>query len=241
MMIFSNRNLTIIRWNKKRAFTMIELVIISIMIATWLIWIVVTINYGIDFAERTKTNVVAINLAREWVEAVYNIRDSNRQRRWIKKEQCWLKLDPLSDEWNSGCENDAWIESWENYVILTKTAWSTKYNYLLEGSNSALYINDRIDNNDRRFIMCKDANEQWYNCPSSADPYTKEWWFFRSIRWIWLYNKESWSALNCSNWSDIVSCWTSTSKEFRFCSTVQYQAWWIWQVELCGILTNFLN
>jgi len=243
MMIFSNRNLTIIERNKKTAFTMVELVIVSIMIATWLIWIVVSINAGIGFAERTKTNIIAVNMAREWIEWVYNIRDTNRQRWWIKKEQCWLKIDPLTDEWpaNSGCWDDGWVGNDKNYVLLSKDTSPNKYLYLRYMGNTPLNINNRIDINDNLFAMCQNA-WQWYNCNGVGSPDTKEWRFFRAIRWIWLYSKEDWNSLNCNNWGGPdIECRDSSAKEYRFCSTVQYMAGWIWQVELCWVITNFLK
>jgi hypothetical protein len=42
----------------------------------------------------------------------------------------------------------------------------------------------------------------------------------------------------CSKWTDI-NCGTSTAKEYRFCSKVAYIGQGEWEVELCGLLTNF--
>ncbi|MBU0625911.1 hypothetical protein KKG31_04400 [Patescibacteria group bacterium] len=54
---------------------------------------------------------------------MYQIRDSNRNRRAGKKEECWLKIDPLNDEGDNGnCDNDTWMES--GYYILTTTITS---------------------------------------------------------------------------------------------------------------------
>ncbi|MBU1758670.1 hypothetical protein KKG31_06090 [Patescibacteria group bacterium] len=53
---------------------------------------------------------------------MYQIRDSNRNRRAGKKEECWLKIDPLNDEDTEGCGDDPRMGS--GYYILTTTSTS---------------------------------------------------------------------------------------------------------------------
>jgi hypothetical protein len=38
---------------------------------------------------------MALNLAKEGVEIVYNIRNTNRRRWYEQKDACWLNADPL--------------------------------------------------------------------------------------------------------------------------------------------------
>jgi hypothetical protein len=58
---------------------------------------------------QTKANTIAINLTREAIEIIHNIRDTNWQRWPGQKDRCRLKKDPLSNEDNS-CTNDEWIQ-----------------------------------------------------------------------------------------------------------------------------------
>ena len=43
-----------------------------------------------------RQKVTALNLAKEGVEVMYNIRDTNWRRRDSKKDLTWLKNDPLT-------------------------------------------------------------------------------------------------------------------------------------------------
>jgi hypothetical protein len=58
---------------------------------------------------QSKANTIAINLTREAIEIIHNIRDTNWQRRPGQKDDCRLKKDPLSNEDNN-CTNDEWIQ-----------------------------------------------------------------------------------------------------------------------------------
>ena len=63
-----------------------------------------------------KQRTLALNLAKEGIETVYNIRDTNWRRWSATKDKCRLKVTPL-DELNEGCEDDPWITAHTNWVI----------------------------------------------------------------------------------------------------------------------------
>jgi hypothetical protein len=80
---------------------------------------------------------------------------------------------------------------------------------------------------------------QWW----SGSQTTAEWSFYREIRGLWLYQKNTnvpWgNAIICNNGTQNQSCANGEAKEFRFCSKVEYQKKSLWKVELCGVLTNY--
>ena len=63
--------------SKKRGFTLAEVLIVCSIFAVMVIWIIFAINRAFLFMNNTRISVRASNFAREWVEMVYNIRDSN--------------------------------------------------------------------------------------------------------------------------------------------------------------------
>jgi len=82
----------------RAGFTIIEVLLMIIIIGVSLSAIIVSLNNGMTFMQKTREKTIAINLAREGIEAMYQIRDTNRYRRAGQKESCRLKTNPLVDE-----------------------------------------------------------------------------------------------------------------------------------------------
>ena len=102
-----------------------------IIISIGILGILLALSNGFSFLQRSREKIIAINLAREGIEAVYQIRDSNRKRRGGKKETCRLKTDPLSSS-SDTCEDDPWITS--GYYILMQTSTGGQQYFMLSGS-----------------------------------------------------------------------------------------------------------
>lgn len=220
----------------KSGFTILEVLLMIIIIGVSLTAIIISLNNGMSFMQKTREKTIAINLAREWIEAMYQIRDTNRYRRAGQKESCRLKSNPLSG--NANCSNDPRI--WTgNYILMTATTWWQQYFYVKEATGWAeLNLADGMTW-DLQFSLCKWDNGIRSGCSS---PMSSEGKYFRSIRWIGLFNKTIatswWQQITCSNWL-WPDCWNSTAKEYRFCSKVAYIGQGKGEVELCGLLTNF--
>jgi len=228
------------RNQKKYGFTILEVLLMVIVIGVSLSAIIVSLNNGMSFMQKTREKTIAINLAREGIEAMYQIRDTNRYRRAGKKEGCRLKKNPLVDEGGNGdCSND--IRIWTgNYILLTETTWWQQYFYLSWSYTTGLNLSDGIDTGDLQFSLCKWDNGIRSGC---AAPISNEGKYFRAIRWIGLFNKAIatgwWQAISCPTGNDSPQCSDNSAKEYRFCSKVAYIGQWRWEVELCGLLTNF--
>lgn len=88
---------------------MAELLIIVVVISTSLITILMGITKTTSYISEMRQKTIAMNLAKEGIESVYNIRNTNWRRRSASKDACWLKVVPMVDEGNPGCEDDSWM------------------------------------------------------------------------------------------------------------------------------------
>lgn len=198
------------------------------------------INTGVKYVDRSRQEVLAINLAREGIEGVFQIRNTNRLRRWGMKEQCRLKVDPLIDTANDGCQNDERMQA-KNYIMLHKTRGGQEY-FLLSGTHvgdlDLSYYDVGIDD---RYVLCYTAISGRNACPGQSTP-VSEGRFFRQIKGISLVDKTTATAINCTDGSDTdPECTDNTAKEFRFCAKVAYTKNVRGEVELCSVITNFLE
>lgn len=228
------------RFSTRRWFTIREILVIIVVISVGLLSVVVVLTNGMNYVQKTRQKVIALNLAREGMEAVYQIRDTNWTRwAWVK-DACRLKRDPLMDEWNTRCVDDLWIST-GSYVLERMVTWSQAY-FALTGPWTGLDIGDGIDSDDTMFLLCQTNGLRSACAWTSWD--TSEGKYFREIEGIWLYLKDEqitwWIAIYCtwSLWPDS-RCWGARAKEFRFCSKVLYVWDGTWEVKLCGVLTNF--
>ena len=221
------------RFSSKRWFTLWEILVIVIVISVGILSIISLLTYGINFIQKSRQKVIAINLAREWIEAVYQIRDTNRQRRAGMKEECWLKIDPLEDERTPWCTDDTRMQS--GFYILQPHTVSDQQYFLLTGFSSL-----GLADNALQYSLCF-SHWSRISCPGLTGV-SSEGRYFREIQWYGLWAKDSsvtwWTYLPCTNGED-TDCGTTSAKEFRFCSRVMYMWYGTGSVELCGVLTNF--
>ena len=75
------------------------------------------INKTTTYISETAQRTIALNLAKEGIEAMYNIRNTNWRRRSDSRDKCWLKANPMVDEGNTGCEDDKRFSDIDDYII----------------------------------------------------------------------------------------------------------------------------
>jgi hypothetical protein len=98
---------------------------------------------AIEYTDKARQDSVAINLAREGMEEVYTIRNTNRLRRSGKKDANRLCANPsLSATINCG----AWIQSGTSYTIRYTGANGSIYPYL-SGVANKLDLTDGVSDN----------------------------------------------------------------------------------------------
>ncbi len=216
---------------KQKAFTMIEILMITMVVGIWLLSVVIAIANAKKITNNTKQSIIATQLAQEWIEMVYQIRNTNILRHSDYKNYCRLNMDPYEPCTDTIASHR--IHNKNN--ILT---WK-----IIKVTDNLLNINDWIDTQDEIFSLCL----TWWqrtSCywPNNQTEYGR---FFRTIEWKWLFLKNSpltWGeSILCKEPSDWIQCGDGSAKEFRFCSRVEYIWTRTWDVEICGVLTNFFD
>ena len=231
----------------KKAFTVIEMMIVVLIIWIWLIWVISTISSSYRFLYNTKNKVTAINIARAWMEEVFNIRNTNWTRWWGKKDQCWLKVNPLYANTDNKCEKDTWFGS-GSYVLVS--TWIEQKYFMLTKKTTPLNITWTITSNDWKYLVCKNNDWLLVNCWSSTTKrpanYFDSTLFFQQIRWGYLNDKQhsNWDGNNidCDDGTTTLSPWTcgdGRALEKNFCVDVVYFDGNKKNVTFCSVLTNF--
>lgn len=209
-------------------FTIIELLGAIIMISVALLSILWLLRVAVTYTNKTRQETIAINLAREGIEWVYNRRNTN-----------WLKRSGEKDKYrlcaNSGCSS--WFQ-WSGIIhklsyINTPYGKVSSYQPMWQISGDSILWDTSLLLSTGDFI--------WWTSPDAAGK------FYRAIIGLGLYLKDT-----ATVWGDIITCadgnadyipWDSCSdqkpKEYRFCSRVEYQRDLKWSVELCGSITNY--
>lgn len=234
MAITSKKQKTNPKW-----FTIMEILISISILAIWFAGIFVMMQNSMQITQQTQTKTLAINLTREAVEIVHNIRDTNWTKRSWNPEYCWLKTDPLTDTDDDGCQNDDRITPWR-YIIKEKSAGNQQYFALEKVEISWLESVDDATASIPFTQLCQ--NQSWR---SSCQETGTDDVITRAIQVTWLYNKQTttpwWDPINCINGEANIQlpCWWQEPKELRFCAHTHILADKSSHIQLCSILTNF--
>lgn len=148
----------------KKWFTLVEIIIWLVVISIGILAIIWSIQYATKTMTLTRSQVVAINLAREWMEMMFNKRDTNWQMFPAKKDQCWLVN--ASDPNSTSCETAGWMTGGLRYPS-TANNWlvtlkSTIFNVL--DSNSWPFWNKWFSpqgSNYNELLGAKLCNQDW--------------------------------------------------------------------------------
>lgn len=248
---------------RKNWFTMVEVIVVLFIIATALIAIISGLSKTTRYISEMRQRTIALNLAKEGIEAVYNIRNTNWRKRSANKDACWLKTNPLVDEGNDGCESDQRIYKAHRALESTGTA-NTPYNFLeyhnpfLANSRNNRYWRwwtsifqdlDTIEANQQ--LKLHFVNGEWIShkhlkalqdAGTPINETTAMGNYYRLIRVWGLFGKTAAQTnheLTCQN--GLQDCGNSTPKELRFCSTVIYTRPHQGIVNICSIMTNFFE
>ena len=226
---------------KKNAFTLVETLIVASLFAVMVLWIIFWINRAFAFMNNTRVLVRATNFARQWVEMVYNLRDTNRRKHSWERDKYWI-----------------YAGTWEENL----TSWIYTIEEWIEGGDTYIYAHKLSINSDNKESFYEidwffnDANSELRNKSRINFPWTYEyysggtiatwnmedllWWsgieFYRVLRVYWVYckNSDEPNQTDCTNDSD--------PKELRFCVKVFYTYnGWHHASELCSIMTNFME
>ena len=238
---------------KKNWFTLVEVLLVCSIFAIMVVGIILAVNRSYTFMNNTKLQIQATNLAREWVEMIFNIRDTNWRKCSWKKDDFRLYLGSGSTKENE-CNTESkefrkWIytinewknSSWDTYV------YSEKLNITSDSAINTFYWNDWFwtdaYNSSRWSAKITFTGTYYYASGSQV----KTWIiknllegveFYRIVRVYNVYCK----AVDGSDVELISNSCNEPSdpKELRFCVKVFYRNNWDpHSSELCSIMTNF--
>lgn len=119
----------------KKATSIAEAIILMLIVVTWVTWMYKVYMSSANLERSTSYKVVAINIAREWIEAMQNIRDTN----WI------LFSSDINNCWNTKNYDSSCVWSTTNYTDIEN--WTYKI----------------YKNTDNRWYLTWSINTLWYN------------------------------------------------------------------------------
>ena len=227
---------------KKNAFTLAETIIVCTIFAIMVVWIILWINRAFLFMNNTRVLVRATNFAREWVEMVYNIRDTN-----------WRKYSGEKDKHRLDAWTGTSLLTWWIYIIKEWITWASNDSYVY--AEYLTWNTDFYDKMDVFFDNDSDRNRSKIEFTWSYSYYSggtiATWnlenllgWsgieFYRILRIYGVYKKNvDEPNTEAINDSDLIN---SDPKEMRFCVKVFYEFnGWHHASELCSIMTNFMK
>ena len=135
---------------QKKGFTLVEILIVIFVISMGLILIIRGMSETHRYISETAQKTIALNLAKEGIEAVYNLRNSNWRKWSDKKDECWLMADTTNNA--KDCKTSDWVKQGIHYLITTQS-WTT-LSYVGETNQSIdqlseQYLNTRLTNLQR--------------------------------------------------------------------------------------------
>ncbi len=122
----------------KKASSIAEAMIILLIVVTWVVWMFQVYWKSNDLAISTENKIQAIQIAREWIEWVKNIRDTNSIMFWADLANCWNILD-----YNWNCVWNIWWTKMSNwsYVLYSDTSWRWFLSWATTSAYNSWYIN----------------------------------------------------------------------------------------------------
>lgn len=235
---------------RKNWFTLIELLLVCSVFALLVSGVIIAINRAYSFMNDTKIRVRAANFAREGVEMVFNIRDTNwRRHSWERDsnrlcngtENCTHKFGEwlyVLKEWTT--------DIWDKYFYVDKlSAFTTSDEYEKFYEDRAfrrytgLYTWAEMQFDwDYNYMEYADGNrvpQVW----SIQDLLFNEVDFYRIVRVFGIYKKNTEGSSILATVDELKN---GTPVEMRFCVKVFYRnGSRNGSSELCSVMTNFME
>lgn len=197
-----------------KATSILEAMIVLLIIVTWIIGLYNIFNESIKLSNTTKNRIEAIEIAREWIEAMKNIRNTNWLMFGWDTKNCFNTLN-----YNSKC---VWNVPWAKYIWDISDLTKTKsYKIYQNNINYKWYLEEKTTWNFNNYIYRNDfrvyKDNNWYYSQSGSINKTI---FTREIQISYSWSTDIMKIKSIVNWSD-------NSKK------------WIHKIELEDLLTNW--
>ena len=146
----------------KKATSVIEAIVVLFIVVSWVVWMYQVFWSSQKLSNSTANKIQAIQIAREWIEAMKNIRDTN----WI------LYSSDTVNCWN--------VDNYENNCV-----WDSNTTYDIKNITGKSYIIYQKSDN-RWYLESKTAHvdnykDSWYR--TNFEVFTDSNWFFTQT-WI---------------------------------------------------------
>lgn len=213
--------------NKKWT-TIIEAIVVMLIIVMWVVWMYELLWNSQQLSLATKNRIEATQIAREWVEAVVNIRDTNWFLYSADYKNCWNTMNYDSaciwSDWNLANDPD-WSSIntdilWWSYKIYK----NTDNRWELSSTTTWLYSSETYRN---EHIVSLDSN--WF--------YTQS-WVIDNLKPT--YTREIIISYSDTDWNTI----SSDDEIMNITSLVQWassESKKIHKVEIKNTITNWKN
>ena len=144
----------------KQATSIIEAIVSMVIITIWVVWMFNIYISSTNLEEGINNKMVAIAIAREWIEAMTNIRDTNWIIFWSDTKNCWNTLN-----YNNNCIMNATTtndipDNWRYWIFK-----NTNSRWILTGSS--------ISSSDYSNINYKTFFKVWIDTTDWS--YTQTW------------------------------------------------------------------
>lgn len=239
---------------KKKWFTLAEVIVVCSLFAVMVVWIIFAINRAFIYMDNTRLATRASNLARWWVEMIYNLRDSNRRVQSWEKDKYWLNTWKRANDGKGLASADNMLTKWYYTIKEWVTSDGDYYAYA-----EPLSVSD--DFYDIEWFFSDSYSSQRANAELKFEwyyPYYTwsqiETWdleelldfnyirFYRILRVYGVYKKNTTETSAEIPSTSKTALQNSDPKELRFCVKVFYENnQWQHSSELCSIMTNFME
>ena len=250
---------------KKNWFTMLELILVCTVFALLVSGIILAINRTYVFMNNTKVQIRATNLTREWMEMMFNIRDTNRRKCSWEKDRFWLYLGSgAADEEKCLTNNGSTDYIFQKWIYTIKE-WRKN-----NGTWDWFIYAEQLKDIDTDTKIEEFYELEWF----FKDDYSAaRSWAIVSFTWTYLYLSWSVATWDIQTWEiwdllwegvtfyriariydiydkngdpedlvDSTNLHNSDPKEMRFCVKTFYKMGvWHHASELCSIMTNFME
>lgn len=201
-----------------KATSIAESMVIMLVVTTWIIWAYSIFNQSMKLSENVENRIRAISIAREWIEAVTNIRDTNWLLFSSDKKNCWNTLN-----YNSSCISDTSttqdIPNNSHFVIYQDS--NSRWN--LQNTTTTTYSYENSDYRDKFKVW---IDNLWFHTQTWAVSYLNP-VFTREIK---------------INYVDTNWWWTDSNDEkMQVTSVVYRRETWRDVVHKVELNTNLVN
>lgn len=207
----------------KIAYSLIEVMIVLTILSMWIVWTYSFFSKSRAFLDWVSAKIEAIEIAREGIEALENIRNTNWLRFSANIDDCWDTLN-----YDSDCISWAWNKIWWNVYILENKNWL----WNLKSTRDSTIFQKKYHN----LWVWKDVNT-WKYCQTLFDDVNciTKWVDWKTI--IWTYTRKIkveniW--LSRSNPSKVTKIKVTVTVEW-----IDSSKSWFRKIELVNLMTNY--